>query len=402
VSAVAAEAPVDVRGLLQRLRYPAVIIVIGLGLVTVLAIIGRASNTAPLDPRSTLPSGGHALAVLLTDRGIPVTVTTSATDLPGQATTTVMVSQPDDLSATALHQLAAVPGPVILLAPSPAVLHTMGLAARPDALTPAASTIGPGCALPAAVTAGAARIAGDLYAAPSTATRCYRQQGDAALVELDRANLAPTFILGSPSTLSNARLADEGDAALALGLMDNDAVQWVPGALDSGPATGSQRGLFNLLPERLLWATLALFIMLVVVALWRGRRLGAPVVEPLPVVAPAAETVEGRGRLMHAARSRGLAAAALRAATLRRISRLLRLGSTDDPAAVVALVAERAATPTAEIEAVLYGGDPPDDSALVALAQRLSSIETAVRQDREPQPPGGLDVTRRSDRSDAP
>jgi hypothetical protein len=387
MSAFTAEAPLDIGGLIRRLRYPTVIVVIGLGVVTLLAIIGRQPNSAPLDPRNTSPVGAHALSVLLTERGIPVTVATTATELPAGATTTVVVSRPDDLSRAALLKVAALTAPVVLIDPSAAVLQAVGIGADPDAITPEAAALAPSCALPAAVTAGSARISGDLYAAPSAAMRCYLQQGDAALFEINRANLAPTVVLGSPSTLSNAHLADDGDAALALGLLNNNAVQWVPGSLDAGPATGSQRGLVNLLPTRLLWATLQLFIVLVVVALWRGRRLGAPVVEPLPVIVRGAETVEGRGRLMQAARSRGLAAASLRAATLRRISQVLRLGSTEDAAAVASLVAERTATSAGEIEAVLYGGDPSDDASLVALAKRLPLIEAAVRRDG--QPPGG-------------
>lgn len=388
MSAIAAEAPVDVSGWFRRLRFPAIVVIIGLALVTLLAIIGRQPNTAPLDPRNTAPVGAHALSVLLTERGIPVTVATSAADLPTDATTTVVLSQPDELSRAALHRVAASPAPVVMIDPSTAALRAVGINATADAITPDAATIPPSCSLPAAVTAGSVRISGDLYAVPATATRCYLQQGDAALFEVDRANLASTVVIGSASTLTNAHLADQGDAALGLGLLNNHAVQWVPGGLDAGPATGSQRGLFNLLPARLLWATLQLFIVLVVVALWRGRRLGAPVVEPLPVVVRAAETVEGRGRLMHAARSRGLAAQALRAASLRRISQILRLGSAADREAVVSLVAQRSAASAPDVEAVLYGDDPLDDVALVALAKRLPLIEAAVRAGGS-QPPGG-------------
>jgi hypothetical protein len=388
MSSVAAEAPVDVGALLRRLRYPAVIVVIGLGLVTILAIIGRQPNSGPLDPRSTSPQGAHALSVLLIERGVSVTVGTSATGLPRDATTTVLLSQPNELSRAALAKVAAVRAPVVLVDPSAAALRVMGIDAVPDAITPEATTLAPSCALPAAVTAGTARIYGDLYAAPTATRSCYLQQGDAAVFEVDRANRFPALVIGSPSMLSNAHLADEGDAAFALGVLTNQTLLWVPGTLDAGPATGSHRGLFNLLPSRLLWATLQLFIVLVVVALWRGRRLGSPVVEPLPVIVRGAETVEGRGRLMQAAQSRGLAAQSLRAASLRRISQLLRLGTGEDKAAVVSLVAERSTTSARDVEAVLYGGDPSDDAALVALAKRLPLLETAVRSDGS-QPPGG-------------
>jgi hypothetical protein len=145
-----------------------------------------------------------------------------------------------------------------------------------------------------------------------------------------------------------------------------------------------------LLPSRLLWATVQLFIAVVVLAVWRGRRLGRPVVEPLPVVVRAAETVEGRARLMQAAHARGVAARSLRVATIRRLSRALGRGAEDDPTSTVALVAERTGAPAATVESVLYGGEPPDDAALVRLAQQLPRLEADVRQEPAPQPGGSV------------
>jgi len=138
----------------------------------------------------------------------------------------------------------------------------------------------------------------------------------------------------------------------------------------------------------LLWATLQLFIALVVLALWRARRLGRPVVEPLPVVVRAAETVEGRGRLLHAARARGAAAASLRAAAIRRLSQVLRLGPDEDPDSITELVTERTRAPAGEVNALLYGGEPPDDAALVRLAQDLPRLETTLKRD-DGSAPGG-------------
>ena len=353
MSVIAAEQPLDVGALWRKVRYPVVLILIGLALVTVLAAIGAEPNTAPLDPRSTAPDGAHALSVLLGNRGIAVTVANSVDQLDSSRDTTVLLSAPSQLSISALRTIAASAATVVAVDPAEDALSALGVAASPDAQI-AATTLEPGCAVKAAVTAGSARISGDLYAAPQPASatgavsKCYSQQGDAALLETTRPNQARTIVLGSSSTLSNAHLASEGDAALALGLLDNHAVQWVPGGLHAGPAPKSRRGLFNLLPSRLLWATLQLFIAVVVLALWRSRRLGRPVVEPLPVVVRAAETVEGRARLMQAARARDVAARSLRGASIRRLTRAMRLGADDDPAAVVGLVAERTGTPAGE------------------------------------------------------
>ena len=72
---------------------------------------------------------------------------------------------------------------------------------------------------------------------------------------------------------------------------------------------------------------------MLLVALWRGRRIGPLVAEELPVVVRASETVEGRGRLYRSRRARDRAAQALRTATLQRMLPRLGLGAdTSAPA----------------------------------------------------------------------
>src|SRR5690606_16937832 len=68
-----------------------------------------------------------------------------------------------------------------------------------------------------------------------------------------------------------------------------------------------------------LWA----LVVALVTAIWRGRRLGPLVPESLPVVVRASETTRGRGRLYRRSRSRGHAAAGLRAGTAERVGQRL-------------------------------------------------------------------------------
>ncbi|HEX3824975.1 MAG TPA: DUF4350 domain-containing protein [Mycobacteriales bacterium] len=386
MTVMAAEQPLDVAALWRSVRLPAVLILIGLFLVTVLAAIGTTPNSVALDPRNAAPNGTRALAALLADRGITVTVATTVPELSQTPDTTIVLSDPGAVSIRALHAISATAATVLLIRPAAKAIMAFGGHESLDA--EAMQTLPPSCALPAATTAGAVAIDGDLYTVAGSDVSCYRDGNDAALVESARPNGATTILLGSGSTLANSKLATQGDAALALGLLDTSQVQWVPGGLHAGAPPKSQQGLFNLLPSRLLWAALQLVIAVVVLALWRARRLGRPVVEPLPVVVRAAETVEGRARLLQAARARGAAAKALRRATIRRTSRALRLGSEDNPATVVSLVGEQTGRPTAEIQAVLYGDEPADDASLVRLGQDLPRLEVAIRHDDAP-PSGG-------------
>jgi hypothetical protein len=95
-------------------------------------------------------------------------------------------------------------------------------------------------------------------------------------------------------------------------------------------------------------------------------------------VVRASETVEGHGRLYRARRARGRAAAALRAATLARITTRLGLPRTALPEAVCAELAARTGRDADGIQAVLFGQAPRDDAALVSLASDLDSLEGQV------------------------
>src|SRR5205085_986535 len=150
--------------------------------------------------------------------------------------------------------------------------------------------------------AGRIRLAGPVYAtAPRPDVRsCYPVGRGAALVTWSRPDGRRVTVLGSALTLQNDHLGAEGDAALALGILgDRATVQWVIPQLPVN-ADRHRRGVISLLPPRLLWALLQLLVVVVVVALWRARRLGRVVVEPLPVVVRSTETVEGRARLLRA------------------------------------------------------------------------------------------------------
>jgi hypothetical protein len=382
VSTVAAEAPLDVGKLWRAARLPILIVVVALALVALLAAVSTSSDN-PLDPRSTAPSGTHALAVLLDGRGVSVAVPDTSSGLIGAARSgeTVVLADPGAVSLSLLHALASTTATVLLVGPENRELGAFGVPATLNNIT-SGVTPGPGCALPAATVAGSIEFIGDLYATRSGATGCYRAAGDAALVVDRRATGGRTVVLGGGSLLSNADLGKSGNAALALGLLSGSSrLQWLPpGDLGGALASSDRRGLFRLLPSGLDWGLVQLAVAVIVLALWRARRLGRPVVEPLPVVVRAAETVEGNARLLHAANARATAAAALRTATRRRVAAAVRLDPDVDPAALVSVVAEHTGQPAPSVHALLYGADPRDDPALVGLAGELEALEAAVRQ----------------------
>ena len=191
-------------------------------------------------------------------------------------------------------------------------------------------------------------------------------------------------MLGTGAPLTNGDLAHHGDAALALNLLESHrTVVWLtPGAAGAGGTggTGGQTALADLVPWPVYLIAIQLGVAAILAAIWRTRRLGPLVTEPLPVVVRAAETVEGHGRLYQARRSRDRAAAALREALLSRVVPVLGLASEAGPDTIAAAVAARTGRDTADVAAALYGGAPRDDPALVRLADTLDALEREVRQ----------------------
>jgi hypothetical protein len=243
------------------------------------------------------------------------------------------------------------------------------------------STRAPACGLAAAQVAGSALVGGRTYTGGTTS--CY---GGSLVV--GQRGTTPVVALGSPTFLSNEHLDEDGNAALALGLLSGTGapggastrVVWYQPALDP---QADPPGFFDLLPPAVPWAVAQLLLATAAVALWRGRRLGPVVEEPLPVIVPAAETVEGRARLYAAGRARQAAAEALRTGARARLGGMLQHGREPDPTGLVVAVAERAGRQPGEVGALLYGAagspGPADDAALVRLADDIDRLEREVR-----------------------
>ncbi|RBM11190.1 DUF4350 domain-containing protein [Prauserella sp. PE36] len=342
-------------------RAPLVIVFAVLATAVVLSL-SRSGDGGALDPESATEDGSRAVARLLGAQGVTVEARHSSRGLDARGAT-LFVTRPDLVDPGTLRTLTREAASVVLLAPSQATL---------DAVAPGIAEVGPlaeevrrpGCALPAAVAAGGVTLGGTDYAAVLT---CY----DGAL-----ATDGAVTVLGGPAPLTNARLDEEGNAALALRVLGGHErlVWYLPSPGD--PALRGEEALTDLLPDAWVFGAAQVGVAAVLLALWRARRLGPVVSEPLPVVVRAAETVEGRARLYRRGGAADHAAEALRRASIERLLSALGLPCDAEPAAVVAAIAARTGRDTA---ALLYGPPPADDAALVRLADELDALENEVR-----------------------
>lgn len=361
------------RAMWRASRWPVLAVAL-LVLASVVAAVLRAGGDAGrLDPRSYSPGGSRAVAQLLSDRGVAVHV---VGDLPGlrsslRPATTVLVPLPGALTSDELAELGRLDAPLVVTGAGQSEVDALGLAV--DAQPVGTTTRRPACDLEAAAAAGPARAGGVSYRPrPSTAAvGCYAAAGAATVLVLPG---SATTLVGAPDLLTNDELDTEGDAALALGLLGaGDQVLWLlPSATRGVP--GGQVSLRDLLPDAVPLGALQLFLAVGLLALWRARRLGRVVVEPLPVVVRAAEAVEGRGRLYRAAGARATAAEALRAGVRDRLAHRLGLPPDATRGALVATLAARTSQDPQRVDALLYGPPPSDDRDLVRLADALDSL----------------------------
>lgn len=345
------------------------------------ALLAGGPDSARLDPRSAAPSGSRAVAQVLGDLGVDVrlaTTTAAATAAAGPGNT-LLVTDPDLLVASQVRAVRRTGADLVVVAPTEVAAFSASLAAA-DVSPPEVRAAA--CDLPAARRAGPADAGGLGFALRegSDGVGCYAQDGVASLVQV-REGARSVTVLGSPVGLTNARLDDEGNAALALGLLGGrDRLVWYLPSLSDVPPSTPRTSFYSLVPDGVWWGLGQLAVAVLVLMLWRGRRLGPVVAEPLPVVVHAAETAEGRARLYRRAGARDTAAEALRDATRHRLATALGLPATAAPAALVETVAAHCARSSGEVGALLYGAAPADDPSLVRLADELDSLDREVRR----------------------
>lgn len=353
-----------------------------------IAVLASRGTAGRLDPEAYDPEGSRALAELLRDNGVEVHVARRVAEARQDvAGATLLVTDPAFVPPAVLADLAAPAASTVLISPLPDIL---------EEIAPGIGAVGladverrdPACPLPAATRAGDADLGGLAYAARSgpggaatdgeAVVLCYPTGDGAAL-----ARAGDVTVLGAGDPLTNDRLDERGNAALALALLGehDDLVWYRPGLDDPALRDGGAKPLFSLVPGAVKLALLQLAIGALVLAIWRGRRLGPVVGEPLPVVVRAAEATEGLARLYRRAHAHGRAGTALREAAVRRIApRFGFAGAGADARAITEAVARHTGRNAREVGELLYGSAPGDDAALVALADDLDALTEQARR----------------------
>ncbi len=330
-----------------------------------------------MDPGSTGAHGAHALVALLRSHGVQVVVADTVDDVERTA-------GPDVLLLVAQTQLVTDEALLLRLGRAPADLLLVEPTSRARAaLTPGLRSSGvtmvdsrPNCDLREANRAGTVEFGpSNAYRAVEdrAITRCY----DGILVRY-RDGTRTITVVGNTEFMTNGGLLRAGNAALAMNLAgERPRVVWYAPQHVQGGSHASAK-LLDLIPDNVTWMIWQLSLVVLLLAGWKGRRIGPLVAEDLPVVVRASETVEGLGRLYRSRRARDRAAQALRAATLQRLLPRLGLDAQASPVAVAGAVAGRSRLEPGYTLHTLFGAPPGTDSDLVNLADALDDIERQV------------------------
>lgn len=368
--------------------------IVAFSLVSV-ALLWPAPTWGPNDPENAQRDGMQALAQVLEQQGVEVTVIRSSADLvnqtPMQPTTLVITQREYTVAATTAATIGAMAqryDRVVLLGPKSAVLRGAGLSSTYSVNTKVPTPIAADCTQEAIGQAasldrsdGKSTIA---FASVDTETGCFpveRSTGADAHVLLRSGDL---YAFSDPTLFTNSQITSGDNAALALTLLGaHPHLVWfsVGGEDEAQDSSDDDQGLAGVLPpwwdpvQRLLTWTA------VIALLWQVRRFGPLVTERLPVVIKAVETTINRGNLYHRAGARDRAVASLQRATQHRLQQALALPRDTPVDALVSAVAAATERDPREVRQVLTHTSPvTTDEMMVLRAQTLSQLEEEVRR----------------------
>ncbi|HZM82475.1 MAG TPA: DUF4350 domain-containing protein [Candidatus Limnocylindrales bacterium] len=389
---------------------------------------GEAHYLSP-QPSGHQPTSGEQLADLLRTKGITIKRETRSSDalmatwaLKGQAT--LFIPTPEYMHPDYLWMLRRSPTStrVVLVEPNARQVYDAVpvLGVGDTRWTSRVASPGRGCSL---TTAGRAGVFRTRYGALRKAEQPPRVCYDNGLVAIDY--MSVEFVLaGSADPFRTDRIAEHDNAKLAVDLLSTKpTVVWLdlhvtepkPKTYSENPGLGQPlpslqpgnertrpdasprpESSFSSRPERgaglgeaeepespfadwLLPLVLMLLLTFIALAFARGRRLGAPVTEPLPIDVRGAETALGRAKLYRRAKARGAALETLRVEARRRLAAALKTG-TDREQLLDALVT-RTGHPRDWLETVLFGPEPEDDSELETRTNELLRLVQQVTRE---------------------
>ena len=363
-----------------RRRHGATLLIAGaflLAVVITIVVGADQERTEQYDPANAGPDGSQAIARVLDDEGVDVSIVRSADELDETAVddqSVIVVTSTEQLGENTVERLLdhTRGSSLVLVEPPSEVVDKVGASARTNPVVPDQG-IRAECDDPMF----------DGLTMEVDSAFVYRGGGgcfgkDDGSVVLQQGVVT---LFGGGQALTNDQVLRGDNAAVGLRLLGqgDELIWYVPTIEDIG--ADDELGVGALLPRWIepgLWVTAFAAVFLIV---WRARRLGPLSTEPLPVVIKAIETTQSRGRLYRKAQDRAHAATALRAAARANAAARLGLGSGHDEKALIRDLARHVGRPEVDIAALIgaEAATPGSDRDLIALARTLSELDREAR-----------------------
>lgn len=370
----------------RKLRYWAVaaVVLIVLGIISMIFSGGVQSAGQALSPTNASPGGSKALAQVLRKQGVTLTPTSTMTETRKAAThsnsTTIFVIDDSGyLDEVALQELSGLSSHLVILTPNfdqlravaPGVAHagvvngTLTADCSVSYVQRAELVTGDGSGF--RVTGSGANTTACLASGKDTYSMVQVQNGESLVT-----------VTGMRDAFANDTVLFHGNAAFTLGLLGEtpNLVWFMPTSAEAaadGPRTAAE-----LTPS---WAS-AIMTLLILTALaaafWRGRRMGPLVVEDLPVVVRASETMRGRGRLYQKTSDYLHILDALRMGTIDRLGVLCGLPTLANVDDVIRAVAHATGLHVTDVTNLLRDAMPTSEADLVGLSDSLLGLEEAT------------------------
>jgi hypothetical protein len=353
--------------------------------VVLLAAVQSGGSAGPsYDPTSSSPSGAKALALLLAQVGPGVNQATGP-PVPGSGGIALVLN--NRLNSTAERQLTAwVRAGGTLVAADPDLVAQFAAPAReagPLGYLPAVGDMPVDCAVPALAGVDTINPEGDVaLRLPPHATGCFSPSDGASFLIVEPLGSGNLVLLGGPDLWTNAHLGDDDNSVLAADLLaprpTGPPVQWIV-----GPRAGTgHQSLIQLIPPRVKEGVLELAIAVLLFVLWRGRRLGSPVLETPPVEVPGSELVVAVGNLLQKGGRLDDATAILRTTLRRGVRDQLGVPPDAGPNVAADVVAQRTGLDRDMVLTTLAGPPPATEADLVTLARNADDIQQQIAHAR--------------------
>jgi hypothetical protein len=365
----------------------AIVLVVIVGVL----VLGRPSNTTPLDPRSNAPSGTSALVRLLRELDVDVRIGVRDLDDLDQQTDVALLlrDQMDDDQHDQLLDWVRAGGTLVASDPGSALTpqidpFSSGFTGDPEqfAVDDLIDVNAGFCNIGAVDDPDTDEL--KVYGGPveyeiaPDADGCFGTTGTAYIVATPEGS-GNVVAIGGSGILINRSLDEADNAPVVAALLAPKPGMHVVVLDPTAPVSGGDgESLRDLVSPGVKRAVIQLGLALLVYVLWRGRRLGRPVPEPQPVAVAGSELVSAVGGLLQRAGSPQHAADLLRDDLRRDLVSRLGLPPNLPAPTFVEVVAGRTSLDADRLAAALVPRPVSSDGELLVVAQLIDAVRKEV------------------------